>query len=61
MFIIHNKKHHMKTRSNSKFKITHAKTARFKRSSIPYMEELLNKEHEVVVSRLKTPTHGTLV
>ena len=46
MFKTHTKEHHMNTRKNKKYKITHAKTARLKRSAIPFMEELLNKEHE---------------
>ena len=46
MFKTHTKQHHMNTRKKTKYKITHAKTARLKRSAIPFMEELLNKEHE---------------
>ena len=45
MFKPHTKEHHMKTRKTKKYKIINAKTARLKRSTIPLLEELLNKEH----------------
>ena len=40
------KKHKMKKRSNEKYVVKHAKTERLKKSSIPYMQRLLNQNHQ---------------
>ena len=42
MFPINEKDHTMKTRKNEKFKVQHANTERLKKSSIIYMQNLLN-------------------
>ena len=39
-------KHMMKKRKQEKFNVIKAKTERYKRSSIPYMTNLLNKHEE---------------
>ena len=36
--------HHMKKRNTQKYKINLAKTKRYKKSAIPFMADLLNKE-----------------
>ena len=56
MFKIHTKKHKMKLRSTAKYKNTNAKTVRMKKSAIPYMENLLNNQHE---ESLKTSPGAT--
>lgn len=44
----HNKKYHvMNKRKESKFFVNQTKTERYKKSSIPYMQRLLNKEEKV--------------
>ena len=45
-FPLKNKKHKMKKRINEKFLVKFAKTERFKKSSIPYMQRLLNKNNQ---------------
>ena len=46
MFPQNDKKHSMETRTFEKFKVQHAHTERFKKSSIIYMQHLLNEsEH----------------
>ena len=45
-FPINHKKHKMKKRSNEKYVVKHAKTERLKKSSIPYMQRLLNQNHQ---------------
>ena len=47
------KSHKMNTRSNEKFKVNHAKSERYKKSSIPYMQNLLNQEAKKVSQILK--------
>jgi hypothetical protein len=46
MFPIREKEHEMKTREEEKFIVQHANTERLKKSSIPYMQRLLNKHEE---------------
>ena len=45
-FPLKNKKHKMKKRINENFLVKFAKTERFKKSSIPYMQRLLNKNNQ---------------
>ena len=42
-FVLNDKKHQMETRKKEKYKVNHAKTDRFKKSSIIYMQRLLNQ------------------
>ena len=42
-FMLNDKKHPMETRKKEKYKVNHAKTDRFKKSSIIYMQRLLNQ------------------
>ena len=44
MFPENIKKHNMQTRSGEKFKVYYANNERFKKSSIIYMQNLLNQE-----------------
>ena len=44
LFPLTNKSHLMKTRVTEKFKVHHANTERYKKSAIPYMQNLLNLE-----------------
>ena len=44
MFPRNKKKHKMKTRNPKVFKIQKAKTKRYKKSAIPHMVNLLNKD-----------------
>ena len=44
LFQPNNKNHIMKTRNAETYFVTHAKTERLRRSSIPYMQTLLNNE-----------------
>ena len=46
MFPIREKEHEMKTREDEKFIAEHAHTERLKKSSIPYMQRMLNKHEE---------------
>ena len=45
MFKRNTKKHNMKLRNREKFKVTHAKTVRMNKSTIPYLQKLLNLKH----------------
>ena len=42
-FKLNDKKHQMQTRKKEKYKVNHAKTDRLKKSSIIYMQRLLNQ------------------
>ena len=44
MFPENEKRHNMKTRLAQKYKIEHANTERLKRSSLIYMQHLLNED-----------------
>ena len=44
LFQQNNKIHIMKTRNTETYQVTHAKKKSLKRSSIPYMQKLLNNE-----------------
>ena len=46
MFPLRIKEHHMETREEEKYIVQHANTERLKKSSIPYMQKLLNKHEE---------------
>ena len=46
MFPFRQKEHTMKTRDDEKYIVQHANTERLKKSSIPYMQRLLNKHEE---------------
>ena len=46
MFPKYLSKHKMKKRKTPKFKVNMAKTERYKKSSIPYMVQLLNQDNE---------------
>ena len=52
MFKLNTKHHNMNLRITEKYKTTKAKTERFKRSAIPYMVRLLNKNHQ---DKARTP------
>ena len=45
--------HHMKKRNQQKYKINLAKTKRYKKSAIPFMADLLNKEDREKIMMLK--------
>ena len=44
LFPLSGKNHGMKTRLREKFKVHHANTERYRKSAIPYMQNLLNNE-----------------
>ena len=44
MFPLNDKRHRMDTRKPEKFKVMKAKTERFKKSAIIYMQNLLNQQ-----------------
>ena len=44
LFPLSDKNHHMKRRSAEKFKVHYARTQRYKKSAIPYMQSLLNED-----------------
>ena len=46
--------HQMKTRTKDKFKVNYAKTDRYKKSAIPYMQNLLNSDAKKVRSFMKS-------
>ena len=49
LFPLNNKsKHCMKMRNQKKFLEKHAKTDCYRKSSIPYMQRILNQEHNIV-------------
>ena len=52
MFPLAKNSHSMETRSNIRFKELKAKTNRYKKSAIPYMQRLLNDEHSKVAKIL---------
>ena len=47
MFPMNNKSHSMKQRKSKKFLENHANTDRYFKSSIPYMQSLLNKDNQL--------------
>ena len=47
MFPMNNKSHSMKQRRSKKFLENHANTDRYFKSSIPYMQSLLNKDNQL--------------
>ena len=53
MFPLANKKHSMNTRITEKFKVNKAKTERYRKSAIPYMQNLLNTESKIIAQVLK--------
>ena len=44
MFPVNEVNHNMEKRCNEKYKVNHAKTERYRQSSIPYLQRLLNSE-----------------
>ena len=44
LFPLANQNHHMKRRLTEKFKVHYAKTERYRKSAIPYMQKLLNDD-----------------
>ena len=46
LFPIEKHQHSMKTRSQSFFKVNRARTSRYQRSAIPYLQKLLNADRE---------------
>ena len=44
LFPLAKKNHNMKTRSGEKFQVHHSNTERYRKSAIPYMQNLLNNE-----------------
>ena len=46
LFPLNNQRHGMKVRNPLKYKITKANTERYRTSSIPYMQRLLNDDHK---------------
>ena len=47
MFPQNRKEHHMKTRMSERFKVFHANTERYRKSSIIYMQNLLNENLDI--------------
>jgi len=60
LFPLYDKEHDMKTRKILKFKVTKAKTERFKKSSVISMQKLLNKESKENLRNLKSCKMGTV-
>ena len=58
MFPLNEKYHVMKKRKARKFKQNQAHTERYLKSSIPYMQSLLNKDYELQKSLLKCKAKG---
>ena len=58
MFPLNEKYHVMKQRKARKFKQNQSHTERYLKSSIPYMQSLLNKDHEMQNSLLKCNAKG---
>ena len=54
------KEHDMKTRKILKYKVIKAKTERYKRSSVIYMQKLLNKENRNNLRNVKSCNMGTV-
>ena len=46
MFPINQKQHDIQIRNTEKYVVNHAKKERFKNSSIPYMQRLLNNDEQ---------------
>ena len=46
LFPLNNQRHGMKVRNPLKYRITKANTERYRTSSIPYMQRLLNNDHQ---------------
>ena len=44
MFPLNDVKHDMEKRNNERYKVNHAKTERYRQSSIPYLQRLLNSQ-----------------
>ena len=44
MFPLNDVKHDMEKRNNERYKVNHAKTERYRQSSIPYLQRLLNSK-----------------
>ena len=53
IFPLTNKKHLMNTRLKEKFKVNKANTERYRKSAIPYMQNLLNTESKMIAKVLK--------
>ena len=53
IFPLGNKKHSMNTRLKEKFKVNKANTERYRKSAIPYMQNLLNTESKIIAQVLK--------
>ena len=45
MFPLNEVEHNMEKRTNERYKVNHAKTERYKLSSIPYLQRLLNSQY----------------
>ena len=52
LFPLAQNNHSMKTRSTEKFKVHKARTDRYKKSAIPYMQSLLNEDAKKIGSIL---------
>ena len=52
MFPLAKNNHSMKTRLNPRFKESHARTNRYQKSAIPFMQRLLNNDHAKVANIL---------
>ena len=50
MFPSNSKDHDMENRNTKKFKVNHAKTERYLKSSIPYLQRLLNTQWTFIIS-----------
>ena len=57
--LIKQTKHSMMKRKNEKYLLNNVNTERYKRSAIPFMKELLNKEEFKIKSALKSVSNGT--
>ena len=53
LFPLKQAKHSMMKRKNEKYLLNNVNTERYKRSAIPFMKELLNKEEFKIKSALK--------
>ena len=51
-FPLNQKQHKMNKRNSEKYKVKYAKTERLKKSSIPYMQRLLNKNNQEYHSKI---------
>ena len=56
LFPVKKSEHKMKKRNTMKFKTNKTRTERYRKSAIPYMQRLLNKEENLKSSIIKSMT-----